>query len=106
VDALFVGPRDLSHALGIPGQVDLPQFQEALDRVLEAAASAGVAAGILAGTDESARKYAEQGFTLIGIGSDSSFIAFAARVAANALDGGLDVSADDHRAAQHGSTTT
>jgi 4-hydroxy-2-oxoheptanedioate aldolase len=32
VDVLFVGPRDLSHDLGVPGQTTAPQFLEALCR--------------------------------------------------------------------------
>ncbi|WP_239683994.1 aldolase/citrate lyase family protein, partial [Leucobacter musarum] len=32
-DVLFVGPQDLSYALGVPRQFDDPGFQEVLDRV-------------------------------------------------------------------------
>src|SRR3954469_3746842 len=31
VDVLFVGPRDLSHDLGVPGQVSAPVFLDALE---------------------------------------------------------------------------
>ena len=47
VDVLFVGPSDLSHALGIPGRVDDPRFDEALRAVAEAARGAGKAAGVM-----------------------------------------------------------
>ena len=39
VDVLFVGPRDLSHDLGVPGQVTAPVFVEALEQVRLAAGS-------------------------------------------------------------------
>lgn len=77
VDVVFVGPRDLSHAMGIPGQVDHPEFQAALEQVLKAADAAGIAAGILAGNPAAAARYAEQGFTFVGVGSDSSMLATA-----------------------------
>lgn len=79
VDVLFVGPRDLSHALGIPGQMDHPTFREALGRVSRAAEAAGVAAGILAGSAEAAARYADEGFTFLAVGSDSTSLATAAR---------------------------
>ena len=36
VDVLFVGPTDLSHSLGVPGQFTHPTFTEALDTVAAA----------------------------------------------------------------------
>ena len=36
VDVLFVGPRDLSHDLGVPGDISAPAFVEALETVLAA----------------------------------------------------------------------
>ena len=47
VDVLFVGPADLSHSLGIPGQFTSPRFHEALARVVRATNDHGKAAGIL-----------------------------------------------------------
>lgn len=75
VDVLFVGPRDLSHALGIPGGYEEPVFKEALGRVIEACGAAGVAPGLLASSAEAAKRYVSEGFTFIGIGSDSSMLA-------------------------------
>ena len=36
VDVLFVGPRDLSHDLGVPGDLTAPAFVEAIEHVLAA----------------------------------------------------------------------
>jgi 2-dehydro-3-deoxyglucarate aldolase/4-hydroxy-2-oxoheptanedioate aldolase len=82
VDVLFVGPRDLSHALGVPGRIDAPEYRAALERVVAAARAAGVAAGVLASGREAAEGYLEDGFGYVAVGSDSSFIAAAARGAA------------------------
>jgi 2-dehydro-3-deoxyglucarate aldolase/4-hydroxy-2-oxoheptanedioate aldolase len=81
-DVLFVGPRDLSQALGVPGQLDAPEYRRALERVVAAARSAGVAAGLLAPNRETADRYVDDGFTFVAVGSDSSFIAAAASAAA------------------------
>lgn len=75
VDVLFVGPRDLTHAMGIPGQIDHPDFRQALARVGRAAAEAGIAAGILAGSVETAVAYVIDGYSFIGVGSDSTTLA-------------------------------
>jgi 2-keto-3-deoxy-L-rhamnonate aldolase RhmA len=42
VDMLFVGPADLSQALGIPGQFDHPKLWEAVDRVAAACSAADI----------------------------------------------------------------
>jgi 2-keto-3-deoxy-L-rhamnonate aldolase RhmA len=79
VDVLFVGPTDLSHAMGIPGQFDDPAFAEALRTVVEAAEDAGKAAGILLRSSGALSVHRELGFRFIGLGSDAAFIADGAR---------------------------
>jgi 2-keto-3-deoxy-L-rhamnonate aldolase RhmA len=86
VDVLFVGPRDLSHDLGIPGDVDAATFRDALKRVLAAADASGKAAGILAGDAEAARRYAEQGLRFIAVGSDATLLANATKDAVHSLE--------------------
>ncbi len=85
VDVIFVGPADLSYAIGVPRQLDSPEFRSALNRVVGAARAAGISAGILAPSNETAQAYHEQGFTFLAVGSDSTFIAAAARDAATPL---------------------
>jgi len=79
VDALFVGPSDLSHSLGVPGDLDAPAFGEAVDAVLAAARANDVAAGILAATPERARAFVADGFTLMVLSADVNMLAGAAR---------------------------
>jgi 4-hydroxy-2-oxoheptanedioate aldolase len=81
VDVLFVGPTDLSHALGIPGQLEHQAFRDALQHVLAACRRAGKSAGILARQAEDAARFVEQGFRFVGVGSDGSFVLDGARSA-------------------------
>lgn len=81
VDVLFVGPRDLSHDLGVPGQIDSPEFQQALEKILKAADAGGVKTGILAPHAEQGRRYAEMGFRFVGVSSDATLLVNAARQA-------------------------
>ena len=61
VDVLFVGPADLSHDLGIPGEFDNPTFTAALDRVAAAAKARGKAVGILLRDASDVPAYAARG---------------------------------------------
>jgi 2-keto-3-deoxy-L-rhamnonate aldolase RhmA len=81
VDVLFVGPADLSHSMGIPGQFDDPRFLDALGRVVGAAEGAGKAAGILLFNMAVLPRHLDLGFRFIGLGSDGSFVADGARAA-------------------------
>jgi 2-dehydro-3-deoxyglucarate aldolase/4-hydroxy-2-oxoheptanedioate aldolase len=79
VDVLFVGPADLSHAMGLPGRFDEPSFVSALDRVIAAARAHGKGSGILLGGVAGLPAALEQGFTFVGVGSDQSFLTAGAR---------------------------
>lgn len=79
VDVLFVGPADLSHAMGIPGEFTDPAFTEALDRVAAAARAHGKGAGILLRDASEVARYRARGFTFIGIGSDVGMVTAGAR---------------------------
>lgn len=79
VDVLFVGPADLSHALGIPGRFDEPAYVDALATVVAAADRHGKAAGILIYDTAALPGLLELGFRFIGLGSEGSFISAGAR---------------------------
>ncbi len=85
VDALFVGPLDLSYALGVPRDFKNSKFLEALQKVLAAANSQNKVAGILASDTTIARFYVEMGFKFIAIGSDSTLMAKAITDAVNEI---------------------
>lgn len=81
VDVLFVGPRDLSHDLGVPGDVTAPVFVEAIGTVLAAAQRHGKAAGLLVNDGAAAAARLAQGWNFVAIGSDSTLLAAAIRTA-------------------------
>ncbi|MGE3846432.1 MAG: HpcH/HpaI aldolase/citrate lyase family protein [Gammaproteobacteria bacterium] len=72
VDALFVGPFDLSIALGLPpGDNDgEPLFDAALARIGAAAKQAGIATAVLATADLTPLR-ARQGFRMISVVTDA-----------------------------------
>jgi 2-dehydro-3-deoxyglucarate aldolase len=74
IDAVFVGPYDLSASMGIPGQVSDPDVTEAIEQVLLASKRFGVAAGIFTSEAAQAKTMFEQGFSLVASGSDALFL--------------------------------
>ncbi|MGZ0148380.1 HpcH/HpaI aldolase family protein [Kribbella sp. WER1] len=77
LDGVYVGPSDLSLALGarFPGdpEVDEP-FEEALAVIARTAREAGVAAGIHTFDGESAKQRLAQGYTFATVASDLSHL--------------------------------
>jgi 4-hydroxy-2-oxoheptanedioate aldolase len=74
VDVLFVGPTDLSHSLGVPGQFQHATYLAALDSVAEACRAHGKAAGILLKGAEDVPAHLDRGYTFIGLGSDGGWV--------------------------------
>ena len=78
LDAIFVGPYDLSASMGKPGQVSDPDVQAAIRRVRDAALAAEVRLGIYCSDTKAARGFLRQGYTLIGMSTDLNYLAQAA----------------------------
>jgi 2-dehydro-3-deoxyglucarate aldolase/4-hydroxy-2-oxoheptanedioate aldolase len=72
VDAVILGPYDLSGSFGIPGEVDAPQVVNAIATVLSLCKQARKPCGIFSATAESAHAYAAQGFDMIAVGIDTT----------------------------------
>ena len=72
LDVLFIGPFDLSNALGHPlaHGVEHPIVTEAIQRILDVAHKSGKKAGIFTTSHEDTRKRVEQGFDMVQIGTD------------------------------------
>ncbi len=70
VDLLFVGPSDLSQALGVLGQPDHASVWTAIDRVAAACRQHGKAWGIVPASPAYADRCAEKGCRMITYGSD------------------------------------
>lgn len=66
---VFIGPFDLSVALGHPGELDHPDVRDAVETVRSAAVEAGVPVGGLGfGPDDAAEK-AANGYQIVNLGS-------------------------------------
>ncbi len=70
VDAIFIGPGDLSAALGYIGQPNHPEVQSVIAHLIARTKAAGKPCGILAPAEVDARRYLEWGTTMVGVGSD------------------------------------
>ncbi|MBR3881371.1 MAG: host specificity protein [Mailhella sp.] len=79
IDGIFVGPYDLSVALGAPARFDTQEFKEALERVLEACRKNKKLAFIYANTMAAARDYFGQGYQGAAVGTDTGFLVNAVR---------------------------
>ena len=74
VDVLFVGPSDLSLALGIFGQLQHPLYQQAIRDVSDAAKKHGKIAGVLLQDVSEYDMYFPLGYRFLACGSESSFL--------------------------------
>jgi 2-dehydro-3-deoxyglucarate aldolase len=79
IDAVLVGPYDLSASLGRIGQVDHPDVTGAIDHVTQACHNARVRLGIFGVSAEAVGPYLEKGYTLITAGVDTMLLGRAAR---------------------------
>jgi 2-keto-3-deoxy-L-rhamnonate aldolase RhmA len=84
VDVLFVGPTDLTHSLGVPGDFADATYLDALKTVVAAARRHGKEAGILLRRLDDLERHVDLGFRFIGVGSDSAWIADGAAATAAA----------------------
>ncbi len=73
LDAVFIGPMDLSVSMGAAGPTDLDVLA-AIKMVTERSVAAGTPVGIFANTKEQLNVYAEFGITLFLMQSDHAFI--------------------------------
>ncbi|HEJ9096787.1 2-dehydro-3-deoxyglucarate aldolase [Serratia odorifera] len=70
VDGIFVGPGDLSAALGYLGQPNHPEVQAVIRHIFDRAKTAGKPSGILAPAEADARRYLQWGAQFVAVGSD------------------------------------
>lgn len=73
VDGIFVGPYDLSVAMGIPTQFDKPEFKAAMERILKAVKAAGKFTIIYCADAKLANVRLKQGFDSVTVGQDVNF---------------------------------
>ena len=75
LEAIFFGPADLSASFGHLGAWEGPGVAETILRVVAIARAHNVATGVLGWDEADMKRRAEQGFRMIGLGSDVSFLA-------------------------------
>lgn len=87
LDAIYIGPSDLSLALGCkPAFDDLdPKAAEAVQHILNRAKAHGVVAGCHNGTPEAALKRIAMGFQFVTISSDARLMAAGAQQVVNTM---------------------
>jgi 4-hydroxy-2-oxoheptanedioate aldolase len=84
VDVLFVGPNDLTQALGVPGKYGDPAYQRELDRIASTATSFGKTAGIMLARTDQIPALRELGYRFFTM-SDRTLILESARAWRGAL---------------------
>jgi 2-keto-3-deoxy-L-rhamnonate aldolase RhmA len=85
VDALMIGPYDLSGSMGKLGRVNDAEVEGAIETVRKACAAAGMKLGIFAATAEAMKPYIEKGYTLPIAGMDLMLLSAAAKGIVQAL---------------------
>ncbi len=74
VDGVFIGPSDLSAALGYLGNPAHPDVQRAIEHAIGRIRAAGRAAGILTTDETLARRYLSLGCTFVAVGLDGNLL--------------------------------
>ena len=81
VDGIFVGPTDLAISLGVTPGTTPPVLVEAAARIVAACEKAGIVPGIYGGEPERARFWADRGFRVISVITDTALVSQAAAAA-------------------------
>lgn len=74
VDGVFIGPADLSAAMGHRGNPGHPEVQAAIEDAIARIRAAGKAAGILSADEKLARRYLALGCAFVAVGVDTSLL--------------------------------
>ena len=88
VDGIYIGPADLSFAIGKKPSFDNPEGSpqyEQIVNILKYAKKNNIIAGIHNSTSEYAKKMIDLGFQIVTVGSDKALVSDAARVAVSKL---------------------
>lgn len=75
VDGVFIGPGDLSAALGHVGNLKHPEVQAAIESAIARLLACGKPVGILIGDEALAQHYIDLGCSFVAVGADVSILA-------------------------------
>lgn len=79
IDAIFVGPYDLSCSLNKIGQVNDPEVQQQIETVRRVCIDAGLTLGIFTANAREVKGFIEKGYRLIAVGIDIMLLGQSAR---------------------------
>jgi 2-keto-3-deoxy-L-rhamnonate aldolase RhmA len=74
IDAVLVGPADLSISLGVPGQFDHPKMIEAMEQIRDSCIKHNVAPGTHTRTPALAKFWKERGMRFLGCNSETGML--------------------------------
>ncbi len=67
LDAIFIGPYDLSQSLGVPGEIDHPKVTEKIKEVVGKVRRAGLSLGIYVDDAQAAKRWIDLGVQFIAL---------------------------------------
>jgi 2-keto-3-deoxy-L-rhamnonate aldolase RhmA len=85
VDAIFIGPADLSGTMGLPGQLTHPDVVAAMVEAAARAHAVGSRIGTVMGTVEWVARFRDAGYDFVGLASDLGLFMRAATAALKTL---------------------
>jgi 2-keto-3-deoxy-L-rhamnonate aldolase RhmA len=74
IDAVMVGPADLSISLGVPGEFEHPKMMETIAQIRDTCIKHGVAPGVHCRSAALAKVWREKGMRFLSTGSEANFL--------------------------------
>lgn len=85
IDAVLIGPADLSISMGVPGDFLHPTMIDAMEKIRDTCESKGIAPGTQTRSVPQAKFWKERGMRFLGCGSEIGFLFEKAKETATAL---------------------
>ncbi|MCI9361162.1 MAG: 2-dehydro-3-deoxyglucarate aldolase [Hungatella sp.] len=79
LDVMWIGPMDLSQALGVIGDNRHQKVLAAVEKIIDSCKKAHVAVGTIASNAEEAKSLMDRGVQFIGLSSDQAMMAYAGK---------------------------
>ena len=89
VDAVFIGPNDMSQTLGIPGDIGHPEVAKHVDRVLEICQKKNIPCGVHTYDIDTAKKWIGRGCRFMCLGGDTAWLMDSCQAAYTAVMQGV-----------------
>ncbi len=83
INALFIGPYDLSGSMGMTGQVNTPEVQQQIEILRNACIRTGLPMGIFTANPAEVKPLIDKGYSLIAVGIDAMILGKAAKETLN-----------------------